>query len=433
LSAGLAAALSGSPAVKGEAADESIGPDLEQNRRLLEQARNDPQHYERLQRDFRTFLSLPAERQDRLRQLDREVHRKDATGARLSRVLQRYKGWLERLSPEQRQRIEQAPDARERLRLIRELRDQQWLPKEVWNELQKKPPRERADEIRRLRHQERERRADWIVTFRHWDEGVVHNRPLPTHLEDQPAVQHFVNNYLRPLLSKEEEARLQAAQGHWPLFPRTLVELTDKHPFVLPGPTRGPTRFEELPEEVRRALDKLDQPTKELLWLAQGRWPDYAIAVAEMAKQKNITLPKPLGPCHPRDLALFLWHPQHPQFMKRLMNHLSLAEKKRLRQAEDDGWPEFPRTVAELASKHYIPVPGGATVLLPGPRQNWDAYRLRPLAKSDPRPDVPEDVLFEFALNELTAKERAAFRISFADPLWHERAREAYYVKQPRP
>jgi hypothetical protein len=431
--AAAALALSGSPPVCGEASDERTGPDLDQNRRLLEEARNDPEHYERLQRDLQTFQNLPAERQERLRRLDRDLHRKDASGARLARVMQRYTNWLERLSPEKRQKIEQAADGRDRLRLIREFREQEWLPKQVWEELQKKPPRERAAEIRRLRHQEHERRADWIVTFRHWDDGVIHHRPLPTHLDSLPALQQFVTNYLRPLLSPEEEERLQAAEGQWPLLPRTLVELADKHPFVLPGPSRGPTRFEELPEENRQALGKLDQPAKERLRLAQGRWPDYAIAVTEVARQKGVALPTPLGPCHPKDLAPFLWQPQHAPFLRRLMSQLSVEEKKRLRRAEEDGWPDYPRTVAELAGKHRIPVPGEAIVLLPGPREYWDTYRLRPSPKVKALPEVSDDVLFDFALNELTAEERAAFRISFADPLWHERAKQAYDIKRRRP
>jgi hypothetical protein len=421
-------AVPGPTGVRGGGEERTAG-DLEQNRRRIEQARADPEHYERLQRDLRTFLSLPPERRDRLRQLDRDLHRKDVSGARLARVLERYTNWLEQLPPEKRQKIEQAADARERLRLIRDFRDQEGLPKHVWDELQKKPPRERAAEVRRLRRLERERRADWLAAFRHWDERVLRQRP-PTHLENLPAMQNFVKNYLRSLLSKEEEQRLQEAEGQWPLFPRTLVELADRHPFFLPGPVRGPTRFEELPAEVRQILAaNLDPLTKERLRLAQGHWPGYAIAVTEVARQKNVVLPQQLGPATQKELVPYLRHSQHPHPLRWIMMRLGREDRERLKRAEGT-WPDYPRTLAELAVKNHFPVPGDAIVGLPGPREYWDTYRPRPWAKAEALPDVPDTVLFDFALNELTARERAAFHISFADPACHERIKFAYYWKQ---
>ena len=37
------------------------------------------------------------------------------------------------------------------------------------------------------------------------------------------------------MLSPQEKERLAQAEGKWPEFPRTLVELADKHPPALPG------------------------------------------------------------------------------------------------------------------------------------------------------------------------------------------------------
>src|SRR5262245_9551054 len=47
---------------------------LEQNRRLLERWRKDPEHFNRLKNDLRAFQALPSEKQARLRQLDRDLH-----------------------------------------------------------------------------------------------------------------------------------------------------------------------------------------------------------------------------------------------------------------------------------------------------------------------------------------------------------------------
>src|SRR5215472_310098 len=71
---------------------------LEQNRRLLEKWRADPDHYRRLKQDYAAFQAMPPERQTRLRQLDLDLHAEDpAAQARLLAVLERYVSWLDKL------------------------------------------------------------------------------------------------------------------------------------------------------------------------------------------------------------------------------------------------------------------------------------------------------------------------------------------------
>src|SRR5258708_999456 len=109
------------------ASSEPAGDDLDRNARLVEKYRRDyPAYYESLRRDLRAFHRLPAEKQERLRQLDRALHEQDsATQKQLWAVLDRFSAWLDRLPEENRRRVEEAPTREERLRVIKELREQE--------------------------------------------------------------------------------------------------------------------------------------------------------------------------------------------------------------------------------------------------------------------------------------------------------------------
>jgi len=135
--------------------------DVEHNRRLLEKVRKDPQHYERLRQNLAAFLALPEERQEKLRQLDQELHDKNAKiASRLQRVLERYADWLQSVPEADRQRLQNEADPKKRLQLIRELREQLWvnrLPKAVREELKKLAPDQQRVRVAELRKEERAR------------------------------------------------------------------------------------------------------------------------------------------------------------------------------------------------------------------------------------------------------------------------------------
>jgi hypothetical protein len=71
-------------------------------------------------------------------------------------------------------------------------------------------------------------------------------------------VQQYLTHRLLPHLSPEEKSRLQKAEGKWPLYPRTLVELTREHArehrvgpipgMSLPGPVELWDPFREVPK-----------------------------------------------------------------------------------------------------------------------------------------------------------------------------------------
>src|SRR5438093_9751536 len=94
------------------AVSEPTAEELQANRRLLARWRADPEHYARLRRDYRAFIALPAEKRERIRELDRDLREEDlTTQAHLLRVLDRYSAWLERLADDDRARVEAASDS----------------------------------------------------------------------------------------------------------------------------------------------------------------------------------------------------------------------------------------------------------------------------------------------------------------------------------
>jgi hypothetical protein len=284
----------------------------ESNQRLLERWRADPAHYARLQRDLKAFWALPAEKRDRLRQLDHSLHEGEpAVRTRLWASLERYSAWLERLPQAQRRLIENAPDRQEKLRLIRQIRERQWvehLPRKVQEDLSRLPQEKQPAAVARLRQEERQRVRDWkrLVALR--PEPAAHRLSRPTRLTDfPPEVQVFVNDVLKPMLGAEEKEQLKNAEGRWPLLTHTLVELSDRHP-VLPPILNGPVilHHQDLPMEMKRALTRERlKGTGALLALhrAEGHWPDYALVATELYSHEGKT-PPPLGASRPKEFAL---------------------------------------------------------------------------------------------------------------------------------
>jgi hypothetical protein len=406
---------------------DSTNDELEHNRHLLERVRKDPEHYERLRRSLLAFLALPEERQERLRRLDRELHEEDsATSARLQRVLERYAEWLQRLPDAGRRRIESERDPKTRIQIIRELRQQEWierLPKAVREDLQKLPAEQQRLRIAELKKEERKRREEWQVALRHWN-GLTQNRPPMTRLEDlTPPVKTFVHEFLFPLLTAGEKNRLLQAQGKHPLFLRTLVELADKHLLKLPGPP-GPTTFEQLPAELQARLTKLKDWPPPGLKQAEGKWPDYALEVVQLARANKVRLPKQLGACRPGEFSSSI-----RRFIeKQLLPVLGADDAALLKKAEGI-WPRYPRLLLRLAAKHGLPVPG---MRLPGPPQAWDPYRSPATAKAETLPEVPIHTLLEFARTELDAEEQASLpSLWFNDPASRLKINAMYLKSHP--
>jgi hypothetical protein len=361
----LAAAVAALPAV----AVPGGGDPLEHNRELLEKWRADPDHYARLQRDLRAFWAMPPARRKQMRQLDEKLHQADPKARkRLWAVLERYHAWLEALPEADRARVEAATSTEERLRVVREIRERQWverLPKRVREELLQLPPERRPARIALLRKEEQRHR-------REWRRGVRLPPPArPTTLKAfPPEFQAFVQNVLTPQLSAGEKERLKKAEKKWPQFVRVLDRLSQDHP-VLPPPRLGDpvVKYEQLPTAVQRDFPRVqlqkDPELAQRLARASGKWPDFALAFAAAWKLHNrVALQPPLGASRPKELGS-----QVEAFVaKKLTPALSPAEAQALKKLEGQ-WPDYPLKLLEVAHKHRLAVPG---MNLPWPDEVWD-------------------------------------------------------------
>jgi hypothetical protein len=340
-----------------------------------------PAQYAKLRHNLAVFLRLPTERQEGLRKLDRELH-EEITGmrARLEHVMERYADWLERLPEADRQSVLSATDRKVRLQRIREIRDRQWLarlPRAQAEKLARVPEAKRAELIKKLRQDELDERLDWQVALRN-------PPPAPNRLDQLPEeLREAVEKGLRPLLSRDEDKLLKEAEGKWPRFPRTLVELADNHPYSLLGPI-GPTSFKDLKEVQPLALGFLkDKKFSDRLKEVEGKWPEYGVVLRDMSKAVPVfgkgrpiqLLPSKYAPSRPADFPPMVQH-----FIdKKLLPALDEDEAFVLKRTEGE-WPNYPKMVLDLAQKHNLHVPTTQTRF---EGRDWDRYRWRSLRGRD--------------------------------------------------
>jgi hypothetical protein len=219
-------------------------------------------------------------------------------------------------------------------------------------------------------------REDWQVAVRHWDQLLDQDqRPVPSRFADfPPEVEEFYKKSIRPFLTPPEEARLRQAEGRWPAFPRTLVELADRYALKLPGPV-GPLRLEQLPQpqEVQKALRGIKGPglktVYRILEEVQDKWPEFGITLLEYyPKNRGNPLPTVSTPSRPQEFSKAI-----QDFLEKdLWQKLDPADRNKLK-AEEGKWPQYPQKMLELARKHGLEVP---EMRLPGPREFWDSYRV---------------------------------------------------------
>jgi hypothetical protein len=348
--------------------------DLEHNRQLLQKWQTDPEHYARLQRDLRDFWALSKPNRERLRQFDRELHDLDASSQkRLWKVAERYRAWLERLPEEDRRKIEAATDLANRLRLVKEIREGQWLerlPRKVSEQLEKLPADERALRVERLREQERKQRKLW--------ERPLGPGPRPakprTQLQELPeVVQAFWTKNVLPRLSAEERSEYERAKSRGEFVP-TLKRLAEQHPVLppLPPPAKPVRRYEDLSDDAKRIagakpLWERRTDTWKRLQKVEGVWPEWAeLFLGALTPEQRKALPS-LGASRPREFP-----PNIQKFIDTtLRNKLRHPEWRKLRETEGR-WPEYPKRLLELAHKHNLEVPD---MSLPGSIEGWDVTR----------------------------------------------------------
>lgn len=425
--------------------------------------RRDPARHAQLLRDAKNYFALPAARQEALRKLDQDLQGL-TPGERkaLLATMTRYGEWLDSLPAAERQAILDAPDARTRLARIKSNREQKWLarqPLAIRQQVDKlaklqlppalqvasslgmlvgspRGPRVpggpvtaltqltdwRGDWIARLKHESAQHQQDWLIASNFWEDLKDIKRPLPTNAIGFSAeVDLFVKEYLRPLLSKDEADRLAKAEGHWPLYPVTLVELADRHPLALPSPN-GPAHFTELPKSIQAAIKlqfekkgkgtanpenfflnakNLPAVTTRLKALGEARLlgdikPNnnalkFTCSVAGYARTNGIKISYEMWPTKPSELDKpmreFL-DPKGP-----FLSGMTEQERLELVRAEDR-WPEFPLKIKYLAERYGFRPPWQVLPMTGSGKNDWDSYRVKTVQKVRLEPPLPDPLFW---------------------------------------
>ena len=179
--------------------------------------------------DLADFRSMPPAKQEHLVKFTGEWQNLDPeTRGRLAKVLMRYTDWLSRLPEDQRRTILEAPNARKKLELIKKLREKQRLARLPKTDREKventKTDAERQKAISDLRVRERRREVNWQFFL--------------IRSEDQQAFTQQMNKLHDEVFAKlrfDEKQRLRSARTDgWPLYPKTLLELAQKHNVPVP-------------------------------------------------------------------------------------------------------------------------------------------------------------------------------------------------------
>jgi hypothetical protein len=368
--------------------------DVDYARRKLAVLRNHPDELAGIRQEAVRFEEMPAERQAQLRQLDRDLHQlPSAVQARLEDTLDRYVEWLRGLAPADRERIQKAADAKTRLAIVREMRVAEWIvrqPKAFRDNLAKLAGAKRAEFVAGSLREDGKRQAEWALAHRFRKE-LVENKPLPTKPDELDYNSRiYVTEFLARLLSKDELERLKKAEGQWPRYPRTLVELADKHPPALPSET-APRTYAELPRPVQIAFGKKG-PLKatvleKRLKPFEGRYPDFAVHLTKFAAENNVLFPAEWWPSTLRGLT-----PPMQEFVERKLK-LALDPKERRELVEAEGkWPEYPLAIKTLAAAHDLPVPWHGLPV----SDRWNAYRSGKPPTVPGYPEVPKYKLRDF-------------------------------------
>lgn len=360
---------------------EPTAEELEQQRRRLDALRKQPEKLARLRENLNAYLALPEKRQTAIAKLDHDL--REAKEKHWWTVLERYADWLDELrqtDPVAYQAIKDAPSAAVRLALVKDQRDRAWMaeqPKSLRDQWEALKREARAEFATKARKDERGRHAQWVIAKRFWKE-LESRQPMPSKLSDfadakPDKVKKYVEDYLMPYLTEAEKKRLTTAEGRWPDYPIALVQIASKRPSALPP---DPPRFyAKLPFPVQHRLvetkkgDKIGVSKKLMIEIKQHEAANFASKVVAIGLREN-KLPFGFEYLAPNRKSLL---PPMQEFVDtKLDAALDQAEKRMLTDSMGK-WPEYPKAIQQLAQKYQLTPPWH---YLPEPeRWKWDLYR----------------------------------------------------------
>lgn len=387
-------------AVAPMAASPPSDAELEYGKKKYEVWRQFPDKFAVLRSSANAFAALPKPRQEQLEHFDADLAKlPSADQAKLHNVLDRYNDWLAKLSEEDRDRVLDAPDKAARIAVIKELRQAEWLtrqPKTTRDGFTKIPPDLRPQAIDRARAEERKRQAEWTLAKRLWDDTSKNKQPAK--LSDFDFfVQNYVNDVLMKLLSKAEKDRLAAAEGNWPLYPQTLIELADAYPPALPS-LEAPKSFADLPKVVKDshrkqfAIGKALQIEKRIKPF-EGRAPEFAIKLTGMASEQQWIMPMEWWAYNFNSLT-----PAMKEFVEKKLTPALEPQQLRTLLKVEGYWPDYPETIQKFAKEQNLTPPWQS---LPGGREKWDHYRPGPRPLAPGYPELPRYKLHDFVFYDL--------------------------------
>ena len=373
--------------------------ELEQQRARLQTIRKSPEQLARLRDNLKAFLEH--KNKDAIVKLDSDLHALSAPKKeRYWKVLDRYADWLDQLRKSDDKAylaIRNAPDATTRLAMIRARRDREWMEsqpraqREQWANLQGE---EAARYIAKLRQEERRQEQHWQMASLFWRE-LDSKQLLPMRISDfsyKPKaktkdaieinpVKEYVEHYLLPRLTPAEKKRLDDAEGRWPDYPLALVAIASKHPTALP-PARLPTTFAELPKPVRDRFDKkVGGPAKVAAKVKkeidQYEGPNFARKFAEIARREGVL---PFGKFQEGNEYMASTFktltPAMQEFVeKKLLPAMKDQSADERKLTDSEGWwPDYPKTIQELSAKYNLRPPWH--ILPDSEKFHWDRYRF---------------------------------------------------------
>ena len=351
------------------------------------------------------FKKFPNTRQQQLRELDQQFQTLPTSERdQLGRVLESYAVWLDRLPDPDRKDVLVAASSDARLEKVRLLRNKQWRESHTLA-VQKKLAaaatlEERSQFIETQKKMESARRDQWSLARRQWELHHGPDRKNPWPFSD-PVLTKQVDEYIKAVfkadlnakfepksdamrLSREEFSDLKMRQeaakkeGDWSLYGLLLYQLAERHPY-LPEPGTGKPLVEMPPltaQFLKDARSKGFFPKSENRQPTRGKWPEFALELANEAKKVKLTVPFSFGPCRPGEFTepvnTFLKDSLFPQLDSNQIESLKKLEGK---------WPEYPKLIIALARdpKIDLPIPG---VTLPGQPSLWvQYYQLQPAGK----------------------------------------------------
>ena len=344
------------------------------------------------------FRELPAERQERIRTLDQQIHMQEpARHDRSFRLLETYAAWLQRLAEADRKEVLAAPSSAKRLDAIREVHRKQWvaaLPASQRQKLGNLSLSEKADLIAKWRLEEEKSRAEWSLARVHLESLRTGRQPWPfTDERMKKDVLAFAEAAYRPDdlkrnrltsagleggdLARYREALDRTGKGEWVYLGKIVFDFSRKYE-TLPEPGKGNpvTDFADLstwPAAVKFLENKKNLKAK--LEPVAGRWPEFALLFHGEMNNVKLLANFPsfhLGPCRPDDFKEDV-----KRFLPELRKKLTEAETLTLKGLEGR-WPDYPRELIRLAKAHDLSVPGAMPPGLPSLWEKTYSRSMRP-------------------------------------------------------